>query len=77
MAGSVHNVNDYAPHGYVLAATHYADGKCTHVFSADGQRDVELVVSQHEDEREALERFKASHSLPAPKPVKRSRPLGD
>lgn len=66
MAGSVHNVNDYAPPGYKLAATHYADGKCTHVFETLDEHGhmvgLLCTIGQHDDERAALEAFKAKYA---------------
>lgn len=59
----LNNVQDYAPGGYKLARTAYEEGKCRHVFSAEGKPDLvcELPSDCNRDqEREALERFRTS-----------------
>lgn len=60
----IHNVADYAPAGHKLLRTEYRDGATFHVFGApDGtERVCEVKASTADEERAALERFKAEHS---------------
>lgn len=57
--GSVYSkVRDYAPEGGKLVASHYADGKCTHVFTDYNGIRHEVVVGPHEDEEAMLKAFR-------------------
>ena len=54
---SVHDVASYAPPGYRLARSDYADGCVTHIFEHPLGSPLKCAVSAGEDEREALARF--------------------
>jgi hypothetical protein len=58
----VNNVNDYAPEGYRLAASNMEQGKCSHVFVAEGKPELRCGGSwgSADEERAALERFKGA-----------------
>jgi hypothetical protein len=61
----MHNVNDYAPEGYRLAASNMEQGKCSHVFVAEGKPELrcEGSWSSADEEREALTQFHALHEV--------------
>jgi hypothetical protein len=60
----VNKVADYAPPGYRLTRTDYADGVCMHTFEADGRMPVSCSGSwpTADDELAALEAFQAHHT---------------
>lgn len=68
----VHKVRDYAPPGYKLARTEYADGLTRHVFARVGDAGSEIALecapSDAAEEIGYLEKFRDMHT-PKPAPV--------
>jgi hypothetical protein len=62
--GQMHDVKDYAPVGYRLERSDYADGGVSHLFVADGRPDLVCKVSAHEDEKAVLTSFRVGHLAP-------------
>lgn len=65
------SIGTYAPPGYELLSSHYADGSVVHTFACEGKPELTCTVGAHESEQEKLDAFREEHSEPVTKPGKR------